>query len=128
MVRAEVPAQDELQDAVAAATVGVPLGRILELGVGTGGTSRRVLAQHPTPVPVGIDESAAMLAVAARALSDRRVELIVGRLEDPLPARPFNLVVSALAVHHLDGLAKADLFARVAGTAASDWPFSCSVM
>jgi tRNA (cmo5U34)-methyltransferase len=35
-------------------------------------------------------------------------------LEDPLPAGPFDLVVSALAVHHLDGPGKADLFRRVA--------------
>jgi tRNA (cmo5U34)-methyltransferase len=38
----------------------------------------------------------------------------VGRLHDPLPEGSFDLVVSALAVHHLDGAGKADLFARVA--------------
>lgn len=27
----------------------------------------------------------------------------MGRLEDPLPAGPFELVFSTLAVHHLDG-------------------------
>ena len=32
----------------------------------------------------------------------------------PSPTESFDLVVSALAVHHLDGPAKADLFARVA--------------
>ncbi len=42
-------------------------------------------------------------------------ELRVGRLEDPLPEGSFDLVVSALAVHHLDGAGKADLFERVAG-------------
>ena len=36
-------------------------------------------------------------------------------LTDPLPAGPFDLVVSALAVHHLRGPEKADLFARIAG-------------
>jgi tRNA (cmo5U34)-methyltransferase len=38
----------------------------------------------------------------------------VHRLEDPPPEGNFALVVSALAVHHLDGAGKADLFARVA--------------
>jgi SAM-dependent methyltransferase len=38
----------------------------------------------------------------------------VGRLEDRLPDGSFDLVVSALAVHHLDAAAKADLFVRVA--------------
>jgi len=41
------------------------------------------------------------------------VELVL-RLEDELPAGPFDLVVSALAVHHLDATAKRDLFRRVA--------------
>jgi hypothetical protein len=42
-IRAEVPAYDELQDAVAEATAGIQAERVLELGVGTGETSRRVL-------------------------------------------------------------------------------------
>ena len=41
-------------------------------------------------------------------------DLRVSRLEDALPEGNFDLVVSALAVHHLDGAGKADLFARVA--------------
>jgi SAM-dependent methyltransferase len=44
----------------------------------------------------------------------RRCHLRVNRLEDPLPEGTFDLVVAALAVHHLDGAGKADLFARVA--------------
>ena len=39
----------------------------------------------------------------------------MANLTDPLPAGPFDLVVSALAIHHLDGPQKADLFARIAG-------------
>jgi tRNA (cmo5U34)-methyltransferase len=38
----------------------------------------------------------------------------VQRLEDPLPAGPFDLTVSVLAVHHLDGDGKRGLFRRVA--------------
>lgn len=33
---------------------------------------------------------------------------------NPLPPGPFDLVVSALAIHHLDGAGKADLFRRIA--------------
>jgi tRNA (cmo5U34)-methyltransferase len=112
VVREEVPAYDELQDAVAAATAGVRVERILELGVGTGETARRVLAAHPAAELIGIDESAAMLDAAAARIG--RADLRVGRLEDALPVGRFDLVVSALAVHHLDALGKADLFARVA--------------
>ena len=38
----------------------------------------------------------------------------VARIEDELPTGPFEIVVSALAVHHLDAPHKADLFVRVA--------------
>jgi tRNA (cmo5U34)-methyltransferase len=55
-IRAEVPAYDELQDAVADATSGIHTERVLELGVGTGQTSRRVLDLHPEAEQVGIDE------------------------------------------------------------------------
>src|SRR5262249_39868527 len=54
-----------------------------------------------------------MLAVA-RTVLPASADLRVGRLEDALPPGPFDLVVSALAVHHLDGPRKADLFRRVA--------------
>jgi tRNA (cmo5U34)-methyltransferase len=54
-----------------------------------------------------------MLAVAQAVLPGARASLSMRRLQDPLPAGPFDLVASALCVHHLDGGAKADLFARV---------------
>ena len=112
MVREEVPAYDELQDAVAAATAGAGVERVLDLGVGTGETSRRVLEVHPGSELIGIDESADMLAAASAQLE--HADLRVARLEDPLPEGSFDLVVSALAVHHLDGDGKAELFARIA--------------
>jgi tRNA (cmo5U34)-methyltransferase len=111
-IREEVPAYNELQDAVAQATAGIHAKRVLELGVGTGQTSRRVLDLHPAAELVGIDESAEMLAVASANVA--AADLRVSRLQDPLPEGDFDLVVSALAVHHLDGAGKADLFARVA--------------
>ena len=114
MVLAEVPAYLELQDATAAATAGGGLvaSDVLELGVGTGETSTRVVGAHPSARLVGIDESDAMLSVARDRLP--QADLRVGRLEDPLPEGEYDLVVSALAVHHLDGPGKADLFQRIA--------------
>jgi tRNA (cmo5U34)-methyltransferase len=55
-----------------------------------------------------------MVSVARKSLPSDRVKLLVGRLEDPLPEGCFDLVVSALAVHHLEGTGKADLFRRIA--------------
>jgi tRNA (cmo5U34)-methyltransferase len=117
-VRAVVPDYDRVQDEVVAATEGVAARAVLELGVGTGETSRRVLERHPGARLVGVDESDEMLAAARAALRDRDVDLRTGRFQDPLPAGPFDLAVSAFAVHHLDAAGKADLFARLAAVLA----------
>ncbi len=114
-IREEIARYDELQDEVARATESMFAGRILELGAGTGETSRRVLALHPDARLVGLDVSAEMLAEARGSLPAANVEtLIAQRLQDPLPAGPFDLVVSALAVHHLEPEEKRSLFRRVA--------------
>jgi len=105
----EIPGYAELEDAVAADAAG---RTILELGTGTGETALRVLARNPGAMLTGIDASAAMLA-AARARLPAEADLRVQRLEDPLPQGPFDLVVSVLAVHHLDADGKRDLFTRV---------------
>jgi tRNA (cmo5U34)-methyltransferase len=113
MVLAEVPAYRDLQHQVADAVAGVDAGSILELGVGTGETAAAVLAVHPGARLVGIDESEPMLALAGDRFPG--ADLRVQRLEDPLPEGTYDLVVSALAVHHLDDPGKADLFRRVHG-------------
>jgi tRNA (cmo5U34)-methyltransferase len=109
---AEIPGYQELQEAIVAAAVGLRAARVLELGTGTGETALRVRAKHPEASWVGIDSSEAMLARARERLPD--ADLRLQRLEDELPAGPFELVVSALAVHHLDGAGKRGLFSRVA--------------
>jgi len=109
---AEIPGFEELEAAVAEATVALAPGTVLELGTGTGETALRVLAQHPAARWTGIDASEPMLARARERLP--HADMRLSRLEDPLPVGPFDLVVSVLAVHHLAGDAKRDLFTRVA--------------
>jgi tRNA threonylcarbamoyl adenosine modification protein (Sua5/YciO/YrdC/YwlC family) len=121
-IRADVPAYDAFQDEIAAAAAS-PARRILDLGTGTGETARRVLARHPQASLVGVDENEEMLAVARSRLPGERVELRVGRIEEPLPPGPFDLVTSALCVHHLDGAGKADLFGRVCAVLAPGGQF-----
>jgi tRNA (cmo5U34)-methyltransferase len=108
---AEIPSYVDLQDEVAAATADLHVSSVLELGVGTGETARRVLALHPKASWTAIDANEAMLARARETLPG--TDLRLSRLEDPLPQGPFDLVVSSLVVHHLDGPAKQDLFRRV---------------
>jgi tRNA (cmo5U34)-methyltransferase len=111
LMESELPEYYRLQDAAAEAT-GTGRARLLELGTGTGESALRVLPRHPGARLSGIDESADMLAVARERLPG--ADLRVSRLQDPLPAGPFDLVFSVLAIHHLDGPGKADLFQRVA--------------
>ena len=110
MVRAEVPDYDRLQDEVANATEGIDARRALELGTGSGVTAQRVLARHPHAQLTGVDSSEEMIAAADLPGADLRLQ----DLRDPLPEGPFDIVFSALAVHHLEGPQKADLIARVA--------------
>jgi tRNA (cmo5U34)-methyltransferase len=115
-VMREIPGFNELQRQVAAATEGLAVERMLELGTGTGVTARAVRAVHPGALLVGIDESATMLAEAKLDSA----ELLVQRIEDPLPPGPFDLVFSSLAVHHLDADGKRDLFGRVCSVLRPD--------
>jgi tRNA (cmo5U34)-methyltransferase len=115
LMRQELPAYERLQEAVAAVSAGPAVASVLDLGTGTGETLAAVLDRHPGAAAVGVDKSEAMLGAARRRLAGFPLDVRVADLTDPLPAGPFDLVVSALAVHHLGGSDKADLFARIAG-------------
>jgi tRNA (cmo5U34)-methyltransferase len=115
LMRSELPDYERLQDELVRATLGASAPEtILDLGIGTGETARRVLDAHPGASLHGIDASAEMLAAAREALAGRAVTLEVGRLEDGLPQGRCDLVISALVVHHLDAAGKAELFTRIA--------------
>jgi len=107
-IQAELPLYRELQDAAIDAIPFAP-ERVLELGVGTGETTRRLLARYPEAKVTGLDSTPEMV-FHARNLG---VDVRLARMEDPLPDGPWDLVVSVLAVHHLDEAAKQDLFRRV---------------
>ena len=82
---------------------------MLELGVGTGETTRRLLERYPDAEVTGLDAQPEMV-FKARELG---IEVRLARMEDPLPDGPWDLVVSVLSVHHLDDDGKRDLFRRV---------------
>jgi tRNA threonylcarbamoyl adenosine modification protein (Sua5/YciO/YrdC/YwlC family) len=111
-IREDIPDYDDLQAAVAEGS-GEGAQLILELGTGTGETAARLLERHPRAALVGLDESPAMLAEARRRLPAERVTLEVGAIENPLPDGAYDLIASALCVHHVHGLGKRELFSRV---------------
>lgn len=112
--RRMVPVYDAFYgNAVAALDlVGRPLQRVLDLGAGTGLLTRRIAEAHPRADLVLFDGAPAMLAQAEAALGDR-ASYVEGDLGGELPPGPWDAVVSALAIHHLEDPAKQALFARI---------------
>jgi tRNA (cmo5U34)-methyltransferase len=107
-IRAEIPGYDALQDQAVAAIPFAP-ERVLELGMGTGETTRRLIEAHPEAWVIGLDSSPDMVFRARRDYDD--VQL--ARIEDPLPDGPWDLVISVLSVNQLDDEKKQALFRRV---------------
>jgi tRNA (cmo5U34)-methyltransferase len=113
-IRAEIPGYDDLQDQAVAAIPFSP-ERVLELGMGTGETTRRLIEAHPDAWVVGLDASPDMVFRARQTYDD--VQL--ARMEDPLPDGPWDLVISVLSVNQLDDEKKQALFRRVKDHARS---------
>ncbi len=107
-IRAKVPRYDELQEQAVAA-IPFPPERVLELGMGTGETTRRLLQAFPDAWVVGLDSSADMVFRARQTYDD--VQL--ARMEDPLPDGPWDLVISVLSVNDLTDEQKQALIRRV---------------
>jgi tRNA (cmo5U34)-methyltransferase len=113
-IRAEIPGYEELQEQSVAAIPFAP-ERVLELGMGTGETTRRLIAAHPEAWVVGLDSSPDMVFRARESYDD--VQL--ARMEDPLPDGPWDLVISVLSVNQLDDAQKQNLCRQVKGQARS---------
>jgi tRNA (cmo5U34)-methyltransferase len=92
---------------------GGPVARVLDLGAGTGLLSAAVLTRHPDAELVLLDGAPQMLAEAGKHLPTASITTQVGDLREPLPQGPFDAVVSALAIHHLEHDEKRDLFERI---------------
>jgi tRNA (cmo5U34)-methyltransferase len=113
-IRSEVPRYDELQERAIAAIPFAP-ERVLELGMGTGETTRRLIEAYPNAWVIGLDSSADMVFRAREAYDD--VQL--ARIEDPLPDGPWDLVIGVLSIHHLRAEQKKNLFRQVREQARS---------
>lgn len=93
-----------------------PLAAVLDLGCGTGVLAAMVADATPGAQLTLLDGAPAMVEQAATALGPRCAGALVQDFAEPLPAGPFDAVVSALAIHHLDDAAKASLYARALET------------
>jgi tRNA (cmo5U34)-methyltransferase len=111
-IRAQVPRYDEIHDSVVGLLSLRPSGRVLDLGVGTGTTSLRILEAIPTTQVVGLDVSNEMLGQARQRLRAHldRVQLRPADIASPDIDGLFDAIVSVLAVHHLWADEKRHLF------------------
>jgi tRNA (cmo5U34)-methyltransferase len=107
-VRSQVPHYDELQDAAVAAVPFAP-GAVLDLGIGTGQSSSRLLRRFPEALITGLDSDPEMVFRAREQVSDVKL----ARMEDPLPDGPWDLIISVLSIHRLTDEQKQTLFRRV---------------
>ena len=96
----------------ALALAGRPLHRVLDLGAGTGLLARAVAERLPDAELTLLDGAPAMLKEARAVLGDR-ARYVVAHLTDPLPDGPWDAVISALAIHHLDDIDKRALCVRL---------------
>lgn len=113
-IRAEIPGYDTLQDQAVAAIPSSP-ERVLELGMGTGETTRRLIEAHPDAWVIGLDASPDMVFRARQSYDD--VQL--ARMEDPLPDGPWDLVISVLSVNQLNDEQRQNLCRQVKGQSRS---------
>jgi tRNA (cmo5U34)-methyltransferase len=107
-IRSRIPRYDELQEQAVGA-VPFPPERVLELGMGTGETTRRLIDAYPQAWVIGLDASPDMVFRARQTYDD--VQL--ARMEDPLPDGPWDLVISVLSVTDLTDEQQKALFRRV---------------
>lgn len=118
-IEAIVPRYDELHDAVLNSP---PQDRsesirVLELGAGTGELTAKLLTRFPNSTVLAVDHSEQMLGEAERkleAFGDRaQIERGSFPTDQPSETEAFDLVVSTLAIHHLDTEEKQTLFRAI---------------
>jgi tRNA (cmo5U34)-methyltransferase len=117
LIRRFIPRYDEMLDEVVYLVRGfiADSGEFVELGIGTGSLSERIIKAIPEARIVGIDADPKMLEEAARRLSSHqdRVRLRLQDFFSELPAAQ-NAYFAALALHHIPSLSlKQTLYQKI---------------
>jgi SAM-dependent methyltransferase len=90
---------------------------VLDLGTGDGRILEMVKLKNPTAKGVALDFSEPMLKrVKNRFQNDKTVKILKHDLNNPIPkdiGEPFDLVISGLAIHHVDHPRKKQLYTEI---------------
>ncbi|WP_183720173.1 methyltransferase domain-containing protein [Rhizobium sp. BK060] len=90
--------------------------RVLDLGAGTGLFSAMLLARHPDAQIHLVDASEKMLEQARQRFDGNpAITYAVADMADAELGGPWDLIISALAIHHLEDAAKKHLFGGIRG-------------
>jgi tRNA (cmo5U34)-methyltransferase len=100
--------------AVWAAESSAPEPAILDIGAGTGLLSALILQKFPDAQMTLLDISENMLEIARQRFTGRKnITFIVGDYSQRIPPGPYDLVCSALSIHHLTLENKRYLFRKI---------------
>jgi SAM-dependent methyltransferase len=113
--RAELPHAADAERMLVEHLIGGEVGRMLDLGSGDGHMIALLRADWPDATAIGLDLSPTLVEAARRRFSAaQEVRIEAHDLMEPLPPGlgQFDVVVSALAIHHLPDERKRELFAE----------------
>jgi tRNA (cmo5U34)-methyltransferase len=116
--RAELPHAPDAEGLMVRHLLPEGLDRVLDLGTGDGHLLAAIGRQCPDAGGVGLDLSPVMVEAARdRFAGLEQVSFMVHDLIEPLPEDlgDFDLIVSALAIHHLPDARKRELYGEALG-------------
>lgn len=88
---------------------------VLDLGAGTGLFSQHVFTNYPKAEFVLVDLASKMLAIANKRFEKNKnqFEFVISDIRDFQGAGEYDLVISSLAIHHLEHKEKKKLFDKI---------------
>lgn len=112
-----IPCYDDFYGmATELATRGNPAPRVLDVGAGTGLMTQHILEKRPDAVCTLVDFAEEMLKIARQRFSGlANVRYVSGDYQDADMGSGYDVIVSALSIHHLDDPGKERLYRRLYG-------------